>query len=253
MTVQLLRNATQWLTLGGKHILIDPMLAPKGAYPAFPGTGNDTPNPTAALPIDDAALDALLQQTDAVLLTHLHLDHWDRVAQERLCKNIPVFCQPGDADAIGQVGFTDVRTIIDRLDWDGITFYRTGGRHGTGDIGIRMGTVSGYVLEGESQRIYIAGDTIWCDEVKLALDRYQPAMVVVNGGGARFDTGDPIVMDTKDILALCDYAPAVKVYVVHLESVNHSREDRAALRAALEKAGLGARCGVPDDGEVFIR
>ncbi|WP_118953188.1 MBL fold metallo-hydrolase [Taibaiella helva] len=252
MTLRLLRNATQWLTLNGKHLLVDPMLAPKGTYPAFPGTGNDIPNPTAGLPIDAAALDSLLQQTDAVLLTHLHLDHWDTVAKEKLRKEMPILCQPADAGVIRQSGFTNVTAVDDRLDWEGISLYRTGGHHGTGEIGERMGVVSGYVLAYGGQRLYIAGDTIWCDEVKQVLDEHLPQQIVVNGGGARFETGDPIVMDIKDIRSVCAYAPEAQVYVVHLESVNHSRESRTAIRTAMAEAGLSQRCHVPEDGEVFI-
>jgi hypothetical protein len=47
---------------------------------------------------------------------------------------------------------------------------RTGGRHGTGEIGEKMGPVSGYVLRGPGEPVvYIAGDTVWCPEVAAAL------------------------------------------------------------------------------------
>ncbi|WP_212004017.1 MBL fold metallo-hydrolase [Chitinophaga sp. HK235] len=253
MTLQLLRNATQWLTINNKHILIDPMLSPQGAYPAVVGTGNEIRNPTVDLPIDKEALDTLLSQVDAVLLTHLHRDHWDLVAQERLPKNTLILCQPADADKLKETGFTNIIVIEESLNWEGISIYRTGGQHGTGDIGIRMGIVSGYVLEHAGHRLYIAGDTIWCDEVRLALDRYQPQTIVVNGGAARFETGDPIVMDIKNILEVCRYAPDARIYVVHLEAVNHSREDRNEVRAALRHAGVDGQCFVPDNGEVFLR
>ncbi|NQX39444.1 hypothetical protein SAMN05421820_102179 [Pedobacter steynii] len=47
---------------------------------------------------------------------------------------------------------------------------RTGGQDGVGEIGKMMGIVSGYVIRHEQEMVYIAGDTIWCDEVKAALD-----------------------------------------------------------------------------------
>lgn len=36
MNITQIRNATQLITYAGKRFLIDPMLAPKGAYPGFP-------------------------------------------------------------------------------------------------------------------------------------------------------------------------------------------------------------------------
>ncbi len=253
MKLQLIRNATQLLQVNGQTLMIDPMLAPKGSYPAIPGTGNDIPNPVCDLPFDPKECNRLIAGTDALLLTHLHRDHWDTTAQQLFRKDIPLFCQPGDSASIMQAGFTHVTEISDHLSWKGITIHRTGGRHGTGETGKRMGQVSGYVIVHEQQRLYLAGDTIWCDEVKQALDQYHPTQIVVNGGAARFTTGDPIVMSIEDIVALCGYYPGAPVYVVHLEAVNHSTESRKQIRQAMvAAAGLANRCFVPDDGAVFI-
>lgn len=253
MTVQLLRHATLWLTLNNKRILVDPMLAPKDTYPAIPGTGNEIRNPKVDLPVNTAELEKLLAQVDAVLLTHLHNDHWDSVAQNMFPRNVQILCQPADTDIIRQAGFSNIVVIDDRIDWNGITIHRTSGQHGTGEIGILMGTVSGYVLEHAGNSLYIAGDTIWCDDVKQAIDRYHPKYIVVNGGAARFETGDAIVMDVKDVITTARYVPDANIYVVHLETVNHSGENREANRAAIRSAGLEARIFVPADGAVFIR
>ena len=86
--------------------------------------------------------------------------------------------------------------------------------------------VSGYVIKFQDESLYIAGDTIGYEEVESALEKFNPHNTIVNGGGAKFTFGDPIVMNTEDILKLCHFAPFSKVSVVHLESVNHSQETR---------------------------
>ena len=252
MNLQLLRNATQILTINGKTFLIDPMLAPKGSYDAFQNTGNSVKNPLVDLPINDSELKQLIAQTDAVLLTHIHLDHWDTTAQQLLPKDITLFCQPANVEAISQADFINITPVIDELIWNDIQIHRTGGQHGTGDIGQRMGIVSGYVIKYGNDTLYIAGDTIWCDEVQQALDQYQPTHIVLNGGGARFITGDAIVMDINGVITVCNYAPEAKVYVVHLEAVNHGKESREDIKTALKDRDFADRCFVPVDGEKFI-
>ena len=253
MNLQLLRHATQILSANGKTILIDPMLGPKGSYDPIPNTGNTLRNPLVDLPIDSNELKQLIARIDAVLITHVqHFDHWDTTARELLPKNITLFCQPADTEVIREAGFTNVTPVNDELVWEDIRISRTGGHHGTGEIGERMGTVSGYVINYGGDSIYIAGDTVWCTEVQDALDKYQPVHIVLNGGAGRFLTGDPIVMNIQDIITVCNYAPKASVYVVHLETANHGTENRADVKAALAVHNLSERCHVPHDGERFI-
>jgi hypothetical protein len=115
----------------------------------------------------------------------------------------------------------------------------TRGQHGSGEIGEAMGPVSGWVVDGA----YIAGDTIWCEEVAAALAEHEPHTVVVNGGGARFLVGDPIVMDVADVARVRDATDA-RVIVVHLEAINHCIEPRSAYRALDRVLG-------PNDGETL--
>jgi L-ascorbate metabolism protein UlaG (beta-lactamase superfamily) len=120
-----------------------------------------------------------------------------------------------------------------------IEWAMTRARHGTGAIGEAMGPVSGWVIDG----VYLAGDTIWCDEVLDSLERRRPRAVVVNGSGARFDEGGPIVMDAADVQRVREATDAT-VVVVHLEALNHCVERRPVYRAI---DGVI----VPDDGETL--
>ena len=125
---------------------------------------------------------------------------------------------------------------------------RTDGQHGTGALAEAMAPVSGFVLHAPGEpSLYIAGDTILCDEVRAAIAEHRPAAIVVNAGAARFNTGDPIVMDNDDVVALADETDA-HIVAVHFETVSHSTETRADLRERLRQEGLTGRVSVPEDG-----
>lgn len=250
MEVRLLRHATLLVTVGGRRLLVDPMLSPAGAMDPVANAGDDRRIPLVDLPLDEAALAAFLATVDGVLVTHTHRDHWDARAAELLRRDLPLFCQPPDAATFAAAGFTAVTPVEETARWGDITLARTGGHHGTGEIGRRMGPVSGFVLRAAGEpALYIAGDTIWCPEVVNALGAHRPDVVVLNAGAAQFLTGDPITMTADDVIAVCEAAPAARAIAVHLETVNHCRLTRAALRAALDAAGLAGRVSIPADGE----
>jgi L-ascorbate metabolism protein UlaG (beta-lactamase superfamily) len=95
MNITQIRNATQLITYAGKRFLVDPMLAPKGAYPGFPGTAHaDIRNPTVDLPVEVTTL----LDADAVIVTHTHDDHWDQTAIAQIAKDKPIYVQ-NDSDA----------------------------------------------------------------------------------------------------------------------------------------------------------
>src|SRR5690606_42123534 len=90
MNLHHIRNATLVVEYAGKTFLVDPFLAEKGAYPPFPNSARqDQKNPLVGLPVSiEEIIDA-----DAVIVTHLHLDHWDDTAKEALPKEIKLFTQ----------------------------------------------------------------------------------------------------------------------------------------------------------------
>jgi L-ascorbate metabolism protein UlaG (beta-lactamase superfamily) len=248
MRLRLIRNATLRVRVAERCLLVDPMLDPAGARPPVEDTADPRRNPTVELP---EPAEVVVTGLDAALVTHLHRDHLDDTAIELLPPDLPVFAQPEDVEALRDHGFTDVRPVDDALEWAGVRIARTAGRHGTGRIGELMAPVSGFVLGAEGEPVlYIAGDTIWCDEVADALDAHRPAAVVVNAGAGRFIEGDPIVMTADDVVAVARHAPDARVVAVHLDAIAHCPETRADLHQRLHDEGLTDRVTVPEDGAV---
>lgn len=250
ITIRLLRHATLLITVNGKKIMVDPMLSKKEALDPVANAATNNRIPLVDLPLNDEELKQLLAQTDAVLITHTHRDHWDVAAQQLIAKHTTLFCQPSDTLKLKEQGFTNVVTIDRMLEWNGFSIHRTHGQHGTGKIKEKMGTVSGYVLSWKNNRVYIAGDTIWCEDVKQAIKEHEPTHIIVNGGGAQFTQGDPITMTIDDVLKTYE-ASKKPVTVVHLEAVNHCYQRRADVKAAVRSHGYEDSIKIPDDGAIF--
>jgi L-ascorbate metabolism protein UlaG (beta-lactamase superfamily) len=216
--VQLVRHATLLLDSSHGRILVDPMLRAAGTSPPIENTPNPRPNPLVDLPMP---AEKVLDGVDLCIVTHLHLDHFDDLVPV----DLPILTQPESADDLRNRGRTNVTTHHPDIPM-------TRGQHGTGEIGRALGPVSGWIVDG----VYIAGDTILCDEVHEARELYRPRATIVNAGGARFLDGDPIVMTAAEVAQLDG-----TVVVVHLEAINHCLEPRSAYTGAI----------VPSDGEVL--
>ena len=246
MQLRLIRHATLMVGVGGRRVLVDPMLDPEGRRPPVEDSRPQRRNPLCELP---EPAEVVVGRLDGVIVTHLHEDHLDDTAVDLLRKDVPLLCQPPDEGVLRDRGFSDVRPVADHADWDGIAVSRTEGRHGTGAIADALAPVSGFVLAAEGEpKLYIAGDTIFCDEVTAALDEHHPDVVVVNAGGARFIEGDPITMTADDVVAVARHAPNATVVAVHMEAINHCLETRADLHQRLHDEGLEGRVIVPEDG-----
>ena len=255
-----IRSATVKVDFAGKKFLIDPMLSDKGTYPGFPGSVNSHLMwPTVELPVPVSDL----LDVDAVILTHLHPDHWDDAATESIPKDKLIFTQSEkDAQALRAVGYSNLRVMTQDTDFDGVHLKKTPGRHGEeavfgGPWAEPLGEVCGVVFSHPSEKtLYLAGDTIWYSAVQDNIDTHKPDVIVLNSCDARVI--DPtlgetsIIMGKDDVYAVCKAAPAATVIASHMEAVNHATLSRADLRAFVNENGLSAQVRIPADGEAYI-
>ncbi len=248
MNLRLVRHATLLLKLGGKSILVDPILAPKGSAEPVKGVANQNWNPLVDIPFPAE----LLTSCDAVLVSHTHRDHFDEAAASLLPKGVQMFCQPQDGEKLMKYGFKNVTPIDKEVEWNGITITRTPAQHGHGITALKMAPVSGFVVRTPGEpSVYIAGDSVFYCETEKVLKRYNPEIIICNAGEATWD-GTPITMGIKDIALLHSVSPEAKIVTVHMEAWNHCVLSREVLGKYIAEAGLAGSILIPADGEELI-
>jgi L-ascorbate metabolism protein UlaG (beta-lactamase superfamily) len=251
MNIQQIRNATIIAEYAGKRFLIDPMLAEKGTYPPFPNSARqEQHNPLVSLP---TSIDNIISNIDAVIVTHLHLDHWDDAAKEALPKEIKLFTQnEDDATVIRKAGFHNVEVLQEDTDFEGIQLTKTKGEHGRGGILKHAGLVCGVVFKHSTEKtLYVAGDTVWYDAVQEVIDTHKPEVIVVNAGDNQFLQGGSLVMDKDDVYEVYKAAPNAKIISVHMEAVNHWMLSREELKSFANEKGISSHVLVPEDGQSY--
>ncbi|HYO89991.1 MAG TPA: MBL fold metallo-hydrolase, partial [Pyrinomonadaceae bacterium] len=171
-------TATVILRYAGFTILTDPNFLHAGdhVHLGYGLTAQRLTNP--AMEIEE------LPQLDFVVLSHYHGDHFDRVAEERLRKDVPILTTEHAASELKDKGFTEP-VALDK--WDSMIVQKGDarvrvtsmpGRHGPPIVEKFLPPVMGSMLEFEPSdgktalRLYITGDTLVFDELNEIPKRY---------------------------------------------------------------------------------
>ena len=185
------------------------------------------------------------------VISHLHSDHFDQTAKDLLPSELTIICQSSDVEELRKQGYRNATGVIGELKWNTIKITRVGGHHGTGKVREMMGEVSGFVFEAENEpTVYWAGDTIWCDDVAMAIEQYQPNIIITHSCGAVWDKNVLILMDAEQTVDVCKAALNSIVIATHMEALDHATISRNELRAHAEANGImPTQLLIPADGE----
>ena len=177
-SVYFIGTATTLIRYGGFTILTDPNVLHAGdhVHLGYGLTSERRTNP--AMEIED------LPPLDLCVLSHMHGDHWDRVARTRLRRDLPIVTTRHAATELRRQGFrrpfildTWQSSVFTKGDaWMSVTAMP--GKHGPGLVQGLLPPVMGSLLEwgqtGDEARfrMYISGDTLLIDELQDIPRRY---------------------------------------------------------------------------------
>jgi L-ascorbate metabolism protein UlaG (beta-lactamase superfamily) len=256
MNITQLRNATIVIDYDDICLLVDPMLADAGGLPPLKlFDGERLRNPIVELPENT---EAVLSRVTHCLITHCqkgHFDHLDRAGKRWLReKQIPVLCTARDASYLRERGL--LVQELTKLDKGPIPFFKgqinsIPCRHGSGIIGRLMEHGVGYFIRMPGHpSLYLAGDTVMTPTIREFVASSQPEVSVIPAGGARFEIGGEIIMDTDDVHEYLSLSQGM-VIANHFEALSHCPITRKDLHAALQEHANYHRLFTPLDGEVL--
>ncbi|MFH8800803.1 MBL fold metallo-hydrolase [Streptomyces sp. NPDC017936] len=243
-------NATVLLRYRELTLLTDPNFLHRGQY-AYLGYG------LLSRRLTEPALDVTaLPRLDAVVLSHLHGDHWDRTARRHLDHTVPVLTTPHAARRLRVAhGF---RHTAGLRTWQGLTL-----RHGASQVRVTalpgrharhpvlrglLPPVMGSMLEfgpvrGPVRlRLYVSGDTLLYDGLEEIARRFPAAdLAVLHLGGTRLPGGFVVTMDGAQGAELARRLDPRFVLPVHYGDYTVMRSPLSAFLAEADRLGLGER------------
>jgi L-ascorbate metabolism protein UlaG (beta-lactamase superfamily) len=219
-SLEFIGTATTLLRLGPFTVLTDPNFLHRGQR-AYLGKGLWSRRLT-----EPSLQPSELPPVDAVVLSHLHGDHFDRIARRELARELPILTTQQAGRRLRRWGFEQAQGIDTWDSWelerDGASLRVTAvpGVHAPGPVRAALPTVMGSVLElrrpdGHLFRLYVSGDTLHRPWLREVVDRTGPLdAAVLHLGGTRI-LGITVTMDGQqgaDLLQLLDPAVAVPVH-----------------------------------------
>jgi L-ascorbate metabolism protein UlaG (beta-lactamase superfamily) len=236
-------NATTLLRLGAFTLLTDPNFLHHGQR-AYLGYGISTRRRTEpAFRIDE------LPTPDAVLLSHLHGDHWDRIASRELSHAIPILTTTHAQRRLGRKFPTVGLRTWDSYDLrDGDQLLRVTavpGRHRPGTLQALLPPVMGSIIDLEEGgkrrlRLYITGDTLYQPVLRLIPERFPDIdAMLVHLGGTRI-LGVTVTMVCEQGTELLDLVRPGIAVPIHYDDYEAFKSPLSDFLDATERRGLQA-------------
>ena len=246
--ITLVGGPTALIEIAGFGFLTDPTFDEPGEYTLSHVTLTKTSRPALSL--------EQVGTIDAVLLSHdQHSDNLDNSGRAFLKQATRVLTTTAGAERLGD-------SAKGLRPWESVTLSKakhalvkvtaTPARHGPAGIEPLAGDVIGFVLEDNSNTIYVTGDTVWYVGVAEVARRFNPNVLVLFAGSAQTRGPFHLTMDTNDAIETAQAFPDAVIIPVHYEGWDHFKQSGDDLLKAFNTLGFGSRLQLLEPGVATI-
>ena len=250
-------TATVLIRYAGFTILTDPNFLHRGDHVHLGYGLRSTRRTDPAVEFED------LPPLDFVLLSHMHGDHFDRVAERKLNKATPIISTRHAVAYLKKRDFTSAHAL---RTWETLALEKGDARlrltampgtHGPGPLGAALPPVMGSMLEFQTPqsetrlRLYISGDTLIHERLREIPRRYPDIdLALLHLGGTRV-LGIMVTMDAEqgvEAMRIIDPRTAIPIHYNDYEVFESPLED---FKHAVTAAGLEERVHYLDHGDTY--
>ncbi len=250
-------NATVILRYAGFTILTDPNFLHQGEHVHL-GYGLRSARKTnPAIELEE------LPPLDLVVLSHMHEDHFDRVVEQTLDKNLPIVTTPHAVQSLRKKGFNAAHAIdtwqtqhIVKGDAH-LKITATPGIHGPHLLQALLPPVMGSLLEfqtpdGQTQfRLFISGDTLIHEAFKEIPKRYPDIdLALIHLGGTRI-LRILLTMDGKQGAQAVEILAPRTAIPIHYNDYTVMKSPLEEFVQAIAEAGLENRIHYLNHGDTY--
>jgi L-ascorbate metabolism protein UlaG (beta-lactamase superfamily) len=256
-TIFFVGTATVLLRYAGFTILTDPNFLHRGDHVHL-GYGLSSKRQT-----NPAVEIEALPPLDLVVLSHLHGDHFDRIAEDKLDKSVPILTTKHAAAYLQDKGF---RSPLALATWETFTVIKgearlritsMPGRHGPAIVSKLLPPVMGSMLEFQNEaqrtsfRLYISGDTLVYDDLREIPRRYPDIdLALLHLGGTRI-LGILVTMDAKQGVEAIRLIQPRKAIPIHYNDYTVFKSTLDDFKHAVIEAGLQERVHYLNHGDTY--
>jgi L-ascorbate metabolism protein UlaG (beta-lactamase superfamily) len=250
-------TATVLIRFAGFTILTDPNFLHQGdhVHLGYGLISRRRTNP--AVEIED------LPPLDFIVLSHMHGDHFDRVAERKLNKATPIVSTRHAVAYLERKGFTATRAL---RTWETLSITKgearlhltaMPGTHAPGPLAAALPPVMGSMLEfgtaDETRlRLYISGDTLVHEQLKEIPRRYPEIdLALLHLGGTKILGVVMVTMDAKQGVEAIRIVEPHTAIPIHYNDYTVFKSPLEDFKRAVVEAGLEDRVRYLSHGDTY--
>ncbi len=225
------------------------MFMRKGSIPPIPSTLNLRKNPLE----DFIEKPPKITDSDVLMITHHHFDHFDRKAAKEVSKQTLIVSPVNGYKRLLRMGFKRIVPMSPGQDVaiKDFSVHAVPVKHSQRLDKMLYKPGLGYLLQFTKGSIYISGDTILFKDLLDCLKKFHIDLAIFYGGGARIPILGRHTLSSEEIVSMIMSLKPGIAMIVHLNSLNHCIEDRIAVMKRIEAANLPSEVILPLPGQEY--